>query len=609
MKKRLSGILLSLVLMLMMMPVLGLSQTGYAESESPYGLWIGGIPVTEANKDNVLSDGTVSFKPSEDGESGTLTLAGAAIRGKKTYLKTDSHDYTANIYSEKIDLNIVLEGENTLDSKTEDTDPADYAILVCEGVTIEGSGTLTANGHYSAFYATNDCEIRSGVVTATSVENSAIKADFGNCIISGGVVTATSGNNCGIYAGKDVTISKGTVTATGTYTDTETMGSGIYAEKSVTVEGGIVTATGYNCGVAATNSITISNGTVIAQDADSALCAGKGILINGGNVTAAGTLYGIVIEDGALTISGGNVTATGASAGIAAGKKEAKDDVCINFTGGKVTASGEGEAISGIVKNDIEGTGWKNVEGTEGETAIGLSSESGQFLSVYKKVQFPKPAATVKTVPTAKYLTENGSAQELVNKGTAEGGTMQYALGNAAGATEDYYRTIPKGTEAGDYYVWYKAAGDKTHADSEAACVKVTIAKQNTAPSDPTAVGTVHGVASSIGKYVVTSSKTVSLIKAPNRASYTIPATVKINGKTFKVTGINAKAFKGTKVKTLTVKTKKLTKKSVKASLKSSKIKTVKIKVGKKKLNRKYVKKYKKIFTKKNAGRKVKIIS
>ncbi len=35
------------------------------------------------------------------------------------------------------------------------------------------------------------------------------------------------------------------------------------------------------------------------------------------------------------------------------------------------------------------------------------------------------------------------------------------------------------------------------------------------------------------------------------------------------------------------------------------KVNTVKVKVGKKKENKKYVKKYKKIFTKKNCGKKV----
>jgi len=73
-----------------------------------------------------------------------------------------------------------------------------------------------------------------------------------------------------------------------------------------------------------------------------------------------------------------------------------------------------------------------------------------------------------------------------------------------------------------------------------------------------------------------------------------------------KVKKISAKAFaKYKKVTTIELKTKKLKKKAVKNSLKGSKVKTVKVKVGSKKINKKYVKKYKKIFTKKNAGKKV----
>ena len=68
---------------------------------------------------------------------------------------------------------------------------------------------------------------------------------------------------------------------------------------------------------------------------------------------------------------------------------------------------------------------------------------------------------------------------------------------------------------------------------------------------------------------------------------------------------IEKKAFANSKVKTLIVKTMKLKKKTVKGSLKGSKVKTVQVKVGNKKLNKKYVAKYKKIFTKKNCGKKV----
>ena len=95
--------------------------------------------------------------------------------------------------------------------------------------------------------------------------------------------------------------------------------------------------------------------------------------------------------------------------------------------------------------------------------------------------------------------------------------------------------------------------------------------------------------------------------KAPkSKKSVTVPAKVTINGKTYKVVGISKNAFKGTKAKTVTIKTSSLTKKSVKGAFKGAKkLKTVKVKVGSKSANKKALKKYKKIFTKKNAGKKV----
>ena len=120
----------------------------------------------------------------------------------------------------------------------------------------------------------------------------------------------------------------------------------------------------------------------------------------------------------------------------------------------------------------------------------------------------------------------------------------------------------------------------------------------------------------------------VTFTKAKNKKSISIPKTVKLSdGKIYKVTAVGKNAFKGKKIRTVTVganvkklasgafsgskttkivlKTKGLTKKSVKGSLKKSKVKTVQVKIGKKSVNKKYIKKYKKIFTKKNAGAKV----
>ena len=128
-------------------------------------------------------------------------------------------------------------------------------------------------------------------------------------------------------------------------------------------------------------------------------------------------------------------------------------------------------------------------------------------------------------------------------------------------------------------------------------------------------------------KVLSAKSKTVAFTKAYNKTSVTVPATIKAGGKTYKVTQINAKAFKGSKIRMVTigknvktikknafakskatkliVKTKLLKKSKVKGCLKGSKIKTVQVKVSSRKsVNRKYVKIYKKHFTKTNAGRK-----
>lgn len=121
---------------------------------------------------------------------------------------------------------------------------------------------------------------------------------------------------------------------------------------------------------------------------------------------------------------------------------------------------------------------------------------------------------------------------------------------------------------------------------------------------------------------------TVTFVKAKNAKTVSVPKTVKLaDGKTYKVTVIGAKAFTASKIRKVIiganvakisknafagskatkviVKTKKLTKAKVKNCLKSSKVKVVQVKVGTAKVNKKYVTKYKKIFTKKITGKAV----
>ena len=151
-------------------------------------------------------------------------------------------------------------------------------------------------------------------------------------------------------------------------------------------------------------------------------------------------------------------------------------------------------------------------------------------------------------------------------------------------------------------------------------------------PSSNTAVAPITTAVVDGSTYMVISAqgaaeKTVTFVKANNVKKVNVPATVTINGELYKVTGIEANAFTASKIRTvyvganvavinryafksskatkMVVRTKLLSKASVKGLLKGSKIKTVSVKVGTKKVNKSYVKKYKKYFTKKNAGKKV----
>jgi hypothetical protein len=63
----------------------------------------------------------------------------------------------------------------------------------------------------------------------------------------------------------------------------------------------------------------------------------------------------------------------------------------------------------------------------------------------------------------------DGSPQKLLdsdNPGEAKNGTLVYAIGTKDGPTEEFSSVIPTATNAGAYYIWYKAAGDENHYDS-----------------------------------------------------------------------------------------------------------------------------------------------
>lgn len=105
-------------------------------------------------------------------------------------------------------------------------------------------------------------------------------------------------------------------------------------------------------------------------------------------------------------------------------------------------------------------------------TVEGTSNYDGAIKTAQFEIK--KAAATVTTVPAAKTeLVYNRNAQELVTAGYADGGKLNYKLGENGTWSE----TIPTATDAGDYKVYYKVVGDESHSDTAETEISVTIAQ------------------------------------------------------------------------------------------------------------------------------------
>jgi len=114
---------------------------------------------------------------------------------------------------------------------------------------------------------------------------------------------------------------------------------------------------------------------------------------------------------------------------------------------------------------------------TTGTYKVRYAGTADKNASPVSTVEVGVKVAPTVTAPTAKTLTYNGQAQELVIAGSTEDGTLYYAVTteNTAPADNLYTTSIPSKTDAGTYYVWYKVQGDDNHNDTTAEKLEVTI--------------------------------------------------------------------------------------------------------------------------------------
>ena len=263
------------------------------------------------NREDTASSNTVTINAEDKNDKVEVTL-------KDVNIDTSSRNKAAVSVTGSGNTTIKLDGDNHLTGGN--------------GIYSNSSGSLTISGDENDSLTAQGGDSRNGIYSVS-----------GDVTISGGTVTATGGNSTGSYgSGGDgihsgsLTISGGTVTATGGgSTGSNGLGGrGIRSSSGgVTISGGTVKAAGGNgsdggSGISSSSGVTVSDGTVTANGG------------NGGNVSGDG-----IRSDGGVTISGGTVKAAGG---------DSKDGY-----GGDGIRSGGGVTISGNTVNAAGGNGGK----------------------------------------------------------------------------------------------------------------------------------------------------------------------------------------------------------------------------------------------------------
>ncbi len=144
-------------------------------------------------------------------------------------------------------------------------------------------------------------------------------------------------------------------------------------------------------------------------------------------------------------------------------------------TGGKMYYSLDGTNYSTSVPTAIDAgtyTVYYNVRG-------GTDYNDVAAKTVSVTINKATPAVTA---PTAKSIKYTGSAQTLVNAGSATVGTLEYSLDGTT-----YSTTLPKATKAGTYTVYYRVTGTSNYNSVAAKIVSVTITKNKANVTAPTA--------------------------------------------------------------------------------------------------------------------------
>ena len=155
---------------------------------------------------------------------------------------------------------------------------------------------------------------------------------------------------------------------------------------------------------------------------------------------------------------------------------------------GDMTYTGNAQTpVATVTAKNLHVTGaWSEVTNVSDKTTF---TATGNFTGTVSDMETGMEEADsgISIAPlSVKNLNYNKNAQVLITAGEAEGGTLKYSIDNKATWSEK----LPKGTDAGEYYVWFMVFGDENHKDSYTNGLSVSIAKASVAI--PTVPGKIY---------------------------------------------------------------------------------------------------------------------
>jgi len=397
-------------------------------------------------------------------------------------------------------------------------------VPISNRISIENTRTCDLNGHgiiqegdYEIFEVKNGGNLtlidsNTGNLTHKFVTDAngiaTLDEENGTVVVNGGFITGGKGNN----------LENGGIAKQGrnggaifVYNGTLTMNGGtIIGNKAVRHAGGVFVCKNslftFNGGTITRNQGYYAGGVdVYNSTADIDNNELSTMRMTGGTISynySTGHTGGLAInsDNGAITveITGGSIVNNHSAANRAAGVYVEHTNTYLRISGNPVIKDNYSDNNPTVQQNILLNNGKITIIGaltntekigvtmtTPGEFTTNLSAYGnasnfssddpayGVIINSNNEAQLATPA-TLSDAPTAiSNLEYDGNAQALVNAGTAVNGTMAYSLDGT-----NWSATLPTGTNAGTYTVYYMVQGDATHADYIPAnnTIEVTIA-------------------------------------------------------------------------------------------------------------------------------------